>query len=191
MDCGYPHNLTQVFWHGVSTMKSRKPLLFTLAAGAFLFAGTLIAQDASPPPQSTMSDVPAAPATAPMPSAPTHMRQVPPMSTVPGNTPMPPAPSTPAAVTMPASAPTPPTPPGGQAAAYPSPQGAVVVQTAPAPAPTIGPAPTFEQLSGGGKSISPEQASAYPPLANDFINADTNRNGSISKTEYANWLKQL
>jgi hypothetical protein len=164
-------------------MKSRKPLLSTLAAGAFLFAGTLIAQDTSPPPppppQSTMPDVPAAPATAPMPSAPTPVRRVPPMSTVPGT------------ATMPASAPTPPTPPDGQAAAYPSPKGDVVVQSSPAPAPTIGPAPTFEQLSGGGKSISPEQASAYPPLANDFINADSNRNGSISKTEYTNWTKQL
>lgn len=187
MDCGHPHNFTHVFWHGVSTMKSRKPLLSTLAAGAFLFAGTLIAQDVPPPPppQSTMSDVPPAPATAPMPSAPAPVRRVPPMSTVPGTTPMPPA------ATMPASAPTPPTPPDGQAAAYPSPKGDVVVRSSPAPAPTIGPAPTFEQLSGGGKSISPEQASAYPPLANDFINADSNRNGSISKAEYTNWTKQL
>jgi len=94
--------------------------------------------------------------------------------------------SAPPAEPMPATAPA-----NGQAAAYQSPQGQVVVQSSPAPAPTIGPAPTFEQLSGGGKSISPEQAVAYPPLANDFINADTNRNGSISKTEYTNWTKQL
>ncbi|GGY16947.1 hypothetical protein GCM10008098_05520 [Rhodanobacter panaciterrae] len=146
-------------------MKSRKPLLSTLIAGTLMFAGTLIAQDTSPPPppQSTMPEAPPAPATAPMPPA----------------------------ATMPASAPTPPTPPDGQAAAYPSPKGDVVVQSSPAPAPTIGPAPTFEQLSGGSKSISPEQASAYPPLANDFINADRNRNGSISKSEYINWTKQL
>jgi hypothetical protein len=184
MDCGHPHNLTQVFWHGVSIMKSRKPLLSTLAAGAFLFAGTLIAQDAPPPPpQSTMPEVPAAPATTT--AEPT--RPVPPMSRVPGTE----EPTAPTAVTMPASVPTPPTPPDGQAAAYPSAQGQVVVQSSPAPAPTIGPAPTFEQLSGGGKSISPEQASAYLPLANDFINADSNRNGSISKTEYNNWTKQL
>jgi len=168
-------------------MKFHKPLLSTLAAGAFLFAGTLIAQDTSPPPppQSTMPEVPAAPATTPTPSASTPVRRVPPMSTVPSTTPMPPA------ATMPASAPTPPTPPNGQAAAYPSPQGQVVVQSSPAPAPTIGPAPTFEQLSGGGKSISPEQAAAYPPLANDFINADSNHDGRISKTEYINWTKQL
>ncbi len=59
------------------------------------------------------------------------------------------------------------------------------------PLPTVGPAPDFSQLSGGSKSITEEQAVAYPPLANDFINADRNRNGKISKTEYENWTKQL
>ena len=176
MDCGCPHNLTHLFWHGVSTMKSRKPLLSTLAASAFLFAGTLIAQDAPPP---TTQDVAPAPAA----SSPPPARAVPPMSRVPGTQPMPPAPP---AEPLPAATPT-----GGQAAAYPSARGEVVVQSSPAPAPMIGPAPTFEQLSAGGKSISPEQSSAYPPLANDFINADTNRNGSISKTEYTHWTKQL
>jgi hypothetical protein len=135
-------------------MKSRKPLLSTLAAGAFLLAGTLIAQNA-PPPSPTGQDMPAAPATSaqPMPSAPT----------------------TPA----PAST-------SSQAA-----QGQVVVRSVPPPAPTIGPAPPFEQLSGGKKWITPEQAVAYPPLANDFIHADTNRDGRISKAEYTNWVKQL
>jgi hypothetical protein len=72
-----------------------------------------------------------------------------------------------------------------------TPQGQVTINSSPAPAPTIGPAPSFEQLSGGGKSISEDQAVAYPPLANDFLNADSNRNGSISKSEYARWVKQL
>src|SRR5947209_8127095 len=103
-------------------MKSRKPLLSTLAAGAFLLTGTLIAQNSPPPPQP---------------------------------------------------------PPSGQD-----------VAPAPPPAPTIGPAPPFEQLSGGKKSISADQAVAYPPLANDFLHADTNRDGHISKTEYTNWTKQ-
>ncbi|HEY0198939.1 MAG TPA: hypothetical protein VGC19_10430 [Rhodanobacter sp.] len=71
-----------------------------------------------------------------------------------------------------------------------TPQGQVTVNSSPAPAPTIGPAPSFEQLSGGGKSITEDQAAAYPPLANDFINADSNRNGKISKSEYEHWLKQ-
>ena len=71
-----------------------------------------------------------------------------------------------------------------------TPQGKITVNSSPAPAPTIGPAPSFEQLSGGGKSITEDQAAAYPPLANDFINADHNRNGKVSKSEYEHWLKQ-
>lgn len=175
-------------------MKSRKPLLPTLAAGAFLFAGTLIAQNAPPPPQPpstgqdavpapppppTGQDMPPAPAT----SAPPPVRRVPPMPRVPdaqSTPPAPPAEPTPATASS-----------SAQAAASQASQGQVVVRSVPAPAPTIGPAPSFEQLSGGKKSISEEQAVAYPPLANDFIHADTNRNGSISKTEYANWTKQL
>ena len=86
---------------------------------------------------------------------------------------------------------TPPTPVNGQAATYQAPQGQVTAQSTPAPAPVIGPAPAFEQLSGGGKSITADQAAAYPPLANDFINADSNRNGSVSKAEYTRWTKQL
>ena len=65
------------------------------------------------------------------------------------------------------------------------------MRSVPAPAPVIGPAPAFEQLSGAGKSITADQAVAYPPLANDFIHADSNKNGKISKTEYTNWTKQL
>ncbi|MGN6705250.1 MAG: hypothetical protein ACTHJO_04265 [Rhodanobacter sp.] len=76
-------------------------------------------------------------------------------------------------------------------ATFNTPQGQVVVNSAPAPAPTIGPAPSFQQLAAGGKSITEEQASAYPPLANDFLNADSNKNGKISETEYARWVKQL
>ena len=95
------------------------------------------------------------------------------------------------------------TPPPAQAAAstaaLPSPntadmqtsKGEVTVNSAPANAPAILPAPPFEQLSGGGKTISESQAEAYPPLANDFIHTDSNRDGKISKTEYLRWLKQL
>lgn len=91
------------------------------------------------------------------------------------------------------------TPPPATTAAMPSPntadmrtpKGEVTVNSAPSPAPTIGPAPSFQQLSGGGKSISESQAEAYPPLANDFIHADTNRDGKVSKAEYLHWLKQL
>ncbi len=76
-------------------------------------------------------------------------------------------------------------------ATYQTAQGEVVINSVPAPAPTIGPAPDFEQLSGGGKSITPEQAAAYPPLANDFLHGDSNKDGKISQSEYARWAKQL
>lgn len=81
--------------------------------------------------------------------------------------------------------------PGTTSATYQTPQGQLVVNSAPAPAPTFGPAPDFSQLSAGGKSITAEQAASYPPLANDLLNADTNKDGKISKSEYARWVKQL
>jgi hypothetical protein len=110
----------------------------------------------------------------------------------------PPPPPPPPAPTAPAAAPMAPAPdaaaPGNAApstAVLQTAQGQVVVNSAPAPAPTIPPAPSFEQLSGGSKAITADQAVAYPPLANDFINADSNRNGTVSKAEYERWTKQL
>lgn len=70
-------------------------------------------------------------------------------------------------------------------------QGIVVINSVPAPAPTIAPAPEFDQLAAGGTSITAEQASAYTPLANDFLNADNNKDRKISAAEYARWVKQL
>ncbi len=72
-----------------------------------------------------------------------------------------------------------------------TPQGEVTINSAPASAPAIGPPPSFEQLSAGARAITEKQAEAYPPLANDFINADSNRDGRISKAEYQRWLKQV
>ncbi len=76
-------------------------------------------------------------------------------------------------------------------ASYQTPQGELVVHSVAAPAPTFGPAPDFKQLAGDSKWISEDQATAYPPLANDFLNADSNKDGKISKSEYARWIKQL
>jgi hypothetical protein len=104
--------------------------------------------------------------------------------------PMPPAPAS-TAEPAPAEPAAPAAPAGDQTTATSqTPQGQVTVNSSPAPAPTIGPAPSFEQLSDGGKSVTEDQAVAYPPLANDFINADSNRNGRVSKSEYEHWLKQ-
>ncbi|TAL98626.1 MAG: hypothetical protein EPN69_01785 [Rhodanobacter sp.] len=74
---------------------------------------------------------------------------------------------------------------------YQTPQGEVVINSVPAPAPTIAPAPDFKQLAAGGKGITTEQAVSYPPLANDFLNADRNKDGKISKSEYQRWVKQM
>src|SRR5512139_679862 len=54
-------------------------------------------------------------------------------------------------------------------------QGEVTVRSVPPSPVPVTQAPPFEQLSGGGKWISTEQANAYPLLANDFDYADSNR----------------
>ncbi len=119
-------------------MKLRHSFIPGLVAGAMLFGGAAIAQDATTP------------ATAPtMAESVTH------------------------------------------SATYQTPQGEVVINSMPAPAPLAGPAPDFKQLSGDSNGITAEQAVAYPPLANDFLNADSNKDGKISQSEYARWVKQL
>jgi hypothetical protein len=164
-------------------MKSRKPLLTALATGTLLFAGSLIAQDMPtppppPPPPADMATPPPPPAVPPAPST----------SPEPA---MPDMPATPAQAGEPMPGEPMPTPPTGQATnTMNTPAGEITVHSSMPPAPPAGPAPSFEQLSGGGKSISEDQASAYPLLANDFIYADHNRNGRVSKSEYERWTAQ-
>jgi hypothetical protein len=93
----------------------------------------------------------------------------------------------PAAQAEPAMAPP---PPAQTQAVFQTPQGEVTVRSALPPPPPAMAAPAFEQLSGGGKFISTDQANAYPPLANDFDYADSNRDHRISAAEYARWSKQ-
>lgn len=110
----------------------------------------------------------------------------PPPPPAPMDQPAPPAePMTPAAPMEPSSMPQ-----RADSATMPTPSGELTVTSSMPPPPPAAPAPTFEQLSGGGKSISEAQAAAYPLLANDFIYADHNRNNQISKSEYKNWLSQ-
>jgi len=94
----------------------------------------------------------------------------------------------------PANAPLPPPAPGAEGTTsgttIPTPQGQVTVNSGPAPAKPAGPAPDFATLAGGKGSISAEQASAYPLLANDFQYADSNRDGKISKAEYQRWVSK-
>lgn len=94
--------------------------------------------------------------------------------------PPPPAPAAP----MPA---TPPPPPGGTQANVNSPQGQVTINSSVPPV-AAGPAPSFEQLSGGTRFITEDQATAYPLLANDFLYVDKGHTGHITKTQYERWL---
>lgn len=157
----------------------------TLGA-SLLLAGAAFAQDVPPPAQ--VPPPPPGEATPPPPvpsdTAPGTMQQAPDPNLPPpaANAPPPPPPPN---GTMPP-------PPGGEAGAtsatMSTPQGQVTVNSGPAPAKPSGPAPDFATLSGGKGSITPEQASAFPLLANDFEHADSNRDGRISKAEYKKWV---
>lgn len=69
-----------------------------------------------------------------------------------------------------------------------TPQGPLVVHTSQPSPPSYGPPPAFAQLDRRGIGyLDGSDAEAYPPLANDFIHADSNRDGRVSKSEYARW----
>lgn len=146
-------------------MKDRKPLLTALAASALMLAGQVIAQDTTP--QSTMPQSTPTQDTTPQSTTPQD-------TTTQGTTP-------PATTPMPADQTT---------ATMNTPRGELTVHSSMPTPPPAGPAPSFEQLSGGARYITEDQASAYPLLANDFIYADHNRNGRISKDEYQRWTAQ-
>jgi hypothetical protein len=74
-----------------------------------------------------------------------------------------------------------------RAATYDTPNGPLVV-TSGQPAPRdFGPPPPFSNLANGKSYITSDDASGYPLLANDFIFADSNRDGRVSKAEYDRW----
>lgn len=73
-------------------------------------------------------------------------------------------------------------------AVYQTPQGEVRVNSSQPATREFGPPPAFELLDSGHRgSIGPTEADAYPPLANDFIHADANRDGRVSRAEYERW----
>ncbi|RDI99840.1 hypothetical protein DVT68_03130 [Dyella solisilvae] len=143
-------------------MKARIPILTVVTAGSLMLAGSLLAQTQSMPT-----------ATQSMPTATQSM----PTSSPPAN-----------ATTLPSSAPTPPPPPGGTQAQFNSPQGKVIINSE-VPQVAAGPAPSFDQLSGGARYITEDQASAYPPLANDFLYVDKGKTGHITRAEYEHWVE--
>lgn len=73
---------------------------------------------------------------------------------------------------------------------YQTPQGPLIVHSGqPGPKQYEAPPPfaTLDQRRAG--YITSEEADAYPPLANDFIHADLNRDGRVSKAEYQRWAQ--
>lgn len=157
-------------------MKHSKMLLSALAIGSLQFAGTLWAQDQSTPQQPPI----------PQPQSQPLMPPPPPQQ---GQSDRPPPPSSgDQQMQQPPPPPEPPQP-GQSTAQTATDKGVPVTVNSSMPPAASGPAPSFEQLAHGGKSISESQASAYPLLANDFKYADRNHDGRISKSEYEAWLK--
>lgn len=71
-----------------------------------------------------------------------------------------------------------------------TPPSIVTVRSVPPAAPQIATPPPFKQLSGGSKWITQQQAEAYAPLANDFLDASHGAD-RIDKAQYDAWVKQL
>ena len=71
---------------------------------------------------------------------------------------------------------------------YQTPQGEVTVTSGQPQPRQYGAPPSFADLDRNGRGVLGEtEAAAYPPLANDFIHADLNRDGRISRAEYERW----
>lgn len=71
---------------------------------------------------------------------------------------------------------------------YQTPQGEVTVTSGQPQPRQYGAPPSFAELDRGGRgALGEAEAAAYPPLANDFIHADLNRDGRVSRAEYERW----
>ena len=79
---------------------------------------------------------------------------------------------------------------GTDSATFSSSQGQVTINSTMGSGPSTASPPSFEQLSGGSKFITREQADAYPPLANDFEYA-AGHSDHISKSQYEHWVQNL
>jgi hypothetical protein len=78
-----------------------------------------------------------------------------------------------------------------QSTTYPTPQGQVTVNSGQPQPREFGPPPPFADIDRGNRGyVDGEEAAAYPPLANDFIHADANRDGRVSRAEYERWASK-
>jgi hypothetical protein len=170
----------QAFLHGAMTMKSRTLLLATMISTGLVMTGAAIAQDQTMQPaampQTTMQQT----TTAPQNSAAQQ-----PSAAAQNSTMQPPAqaPATTAQSSMPANG-------GTDSATYHSSQGQVTINSTMGQTPSTASPPSFEQLSGGSKVITKEQANAFPPLANDFSYV-AGHSDHITKSQYDHWLQNL
>jgi hypothetical protein len=70
----------------------------------------------------------------------------------------------------------------------PIPEGELTVKSGQPQPRDFGPAPAFADIDRGNRGyVNSEEAAAYPPLANDFIHADANRDGRVTRAEYERW----
>jgi len=73
---------------------------------------------------------------------------------------------------------------------YQTPQGPLVVHWGQPSPRQFGPPPSFDQIDRRHAGyVTADEADAYPPLANDFIYADSNRDGRVSRAEYERWAR--
>jgi len=166
---------------------------------SLLLAGTAFAQSAPSSPNQVPPPPPGE-ATPKLPDPTSGALAPPPPPATPdaqnANVPPPAADAPPPPPPPPGAAPPPPPPPpppgmeaGSAGAAMATPQGQVNVNSGPAPAKSYGPPPSFESLAKGKKYITPEDASAYPLLANDWDYA-AHQGKRISKAQYDRWVQQ-
>ena len=73
----------------------------------------------------------------------------------------------------------------------PTPTGTETIRSGMPAQPAAGPAPAFSTLDTHHRGyLDPTDAAAYPLLGTDFIYADANRDGKVSKAEYEKWVKR-
>jgi hypothetical protein len=79
----------------------------------------------------------------------------------------------------------------GQQQTEPPVETTVIVQSAGTGYTPSGPAPAFAVLDQDGDlMLTKDEASSYKLLANDYLKADSDENGTISKAEYERWAAQ-